>query len=101
MLKSIKKFWGDYKRLGLLLITFIILGLYLGMFSSVVPVTLVIPLFAVILAHIVRKTLHGYINTEKLLKKVEEENSIAAAIVVVAVLSFTAVLTAVFTALLL
>jgi len=95
-MKWFKKLWKNYGRLYLILITFISLAFYLGMFTTILPVSLVIPMAAVIVAHWTRKVLHPYINTEKLLEKVIEEGSIGAAIVVFGVILFNIVLISVF-----
>lgn len=91
----LKKVWGNYGRLSLILITFLALAFYLNMWN-ILPVSIVIPMVAVIVAHWTRKALHPYISTERLLKKVEEEGSIGAAIVIFGVILFNIVLISVF-----
>lgn len=91
----LKKQWENYGRLLQVLIPFFALAFFLGMWN-ILPVSIVIPMAAVLVAHWTRKVLHPYINTERLLKKVEEDGSVGAALVVFGVILFNIVLISVF-----
>ena len=94
-MKGLVKLWENYGRLLQVLIPFLALSFFLGMWN-ILPVSIVIPMAAVIVAHWTRKVLHPYINTERLLKKVEEDGSVGAALVVFGIILFNIVLISVF-----
>lgn len=89
-----KSTWGSLKR-TLLLVLIMVLFTTIFNLWAVVGISAIIPVFAAVVSHIIRKLLFPYIDLRVLIKEVKEENSIASAIIVFGVLMFMTVMTAV------
>lgn len=63
--------------------------------TDAVGVSLIIPIFAGIVSHLLRKLLFPYIDLKQLILEVKKENSIASALIVLAIILFMTVMTAI------
>lgn len=86
--------WNGFKRILPLLIIMLVITTVFNLWSAVAISTL-IPIYAGVISHLMRKLLFPYIDLKVLIKEVKEENSIASALIVVGLIIFMTVLTAV------